>query len=232
MDYQIAICDDCDTDARYVAALVRAWAEECGARVQIEIFPSAEAFMFRYAEKKSFDVLILDIEMGTMDGVKLAREIRRENERIQILFATGYSDYIAEGYEVSALHYLMKPVRREKLFDVLTRAADKMQRNERALHLETSEGMERVPLHEVRFLEVQKNYVTLHARRAHTVKRTLSEFEPLLDERFFRVGRSYIVNLTQVARVTKKEITLVDGSVIPLPRGMYESVNRAIIQRM
>ena len=58
---------------------------------------------------------------------------------------------------------------------------------------------------------------------------TLNEFETQLDERFYRVGRSALVNLTQISRVTKAEIWLSDGTTIPLPRRAYEGVNRAII---
>ena len=73
------------------------------------------------------------------------------------------------------------------------------------------------------------NYVTVHARTDVTVKMTLGELEKQLDERFYRVGRSALVNLTQISRVTKTEIRLSDGTAIPLPRGAYEGVNRAII---
>lgn len=61
--------------------------------------------------------------MNGMDGVTMAKKIRRENQTVQIIFITGYSDYISEGYEVAALHYLMKPVKEEKLMDVLSSAA-------------------------------------------------------------------------------------------------------------
>ena len=62
-----------------------------------------------------------------------------------------------------------------------------------------------------------------------TVKMTLGELEKQLDERFYRVGRSCVVNLTQVSRVTKTEIKLMDKTAIPLPRGAYDGINRAII---
>lgn len=58
---------------------------------------------------------------------------------------------------------------------------------------------------------------------------TLGELEKSLDDRFYRVGRSVIVNLTQISRVTKAEIKLSDNTAIPLPRGTYDGVNRAII---
>ena len=89
--------------------------------------------------------------------------------------------------------------------------------------------MVRVPIHQLRYADVMGNYVTLHAKEEYTVKMTLSELEKQLDERFYRAGRSVIVNLTAIIRVTKTEIKLSDGTAIPLPRGAYEGVNRAII---
>lgn len=64
--------------------------------------------------------------MGAMDGVTMAKELRKSNDTVQIIFITGYSDYISEGYEVAALHYLMKPVKEEKLRSVLDRAVEKI----------------------------------------------------------------------------------------------------------
>lgn len=191
-------------------------------------FCSAEQFLFSYPQQ-SFDLLLLDIEMGEMDGVSLAKQVRRTNELMQIVFITGYSDYITEGYEVAALHYLMKPVKEEKLFAVLDRAVERLHKNTKVLTLETAEEMVRVPLYQVSALEVQRNYVTVHARQDYTVKKSLSELMEQLDERFFRVGRSAVVNLNDISRVTRTDIYLTDGRSIPLPRGAYDKLNRAII---
>lgn len=229
MNYRIAICDDQENDIAYTSRFLNEWAEESHITIHVDTFPSAEAFLFHYAEHKNYDILILDIEMGEMDGVSLAKTLRRENETVQIIFLTGYSDYIAEGYEVAALHYLMKPVKKEKLFSVLDRAVDKVQKNETVLNLESGGEMVRVPIHQLRYADVMGNYVTLHAKEEYTVKMTLGELEKQLDERFYRAGRSVIVNLTAITRVTKTEIKLSDGTAIPLPRGAYEGVNRAII---
>ena len=96
--YKIAICDDSQADAEYIATLVKEWAKD--RIVKIRTYPSAEAFMFNYAEEKDYDILLLDIEMGKMDGVTMAKAIRQDNESVQIVFITGYSEYIADGYDV------------------------------------------------------------------------------------------------------------------------------------
>ena len=228
---KIAICDDSAVDRDYTAGMVEAWARDREILLNLRKVPSAEAFLFQYAEEKDWDILLLDIEMGALDGVSMAKTVRKENEAVQIVFLTGYSDYIAEGYEVAALHYLMKPIKSEKLRVVLDRAAEKRKQQDRCLNLELSGEMVRLPFYEIRYLEVRQNYVTLHAKREYTVKRTLGEFEKELDQRFFRVGRSLILNLKDVRRVTRTEVRLSDGTVLPLPRGAYEPLNRAIIER-
>ncbi len=231
MKYKIAICDDHDADRQYVLNLVNHWAVSSGHAVHTDCFASAESFLFHYSEESDYDILLLDIEMGAMDGVTMAKRVRKNNEAVQIIFITGYSDYIAEGYEVAALHYLMKPVNRDKLFKVLDRAIEKRRQEERCLNLETYGEMVRIPFYEIRYLDVHQNYVTVHAKADYTVKRTLGDFEKELDDRFCRVGRGMILNLKYIQRVTKTEVRLSDGTVLPLPRGAYEPLNRAIIAR-
>ena len=230
MAYRVAIVDDSTTDAEFVKGILNSWADFRQANIQAEVFPSAEAFLFQYAEDKDWDILLLDIEMGAMDGVTMAKRVRLDNEAVQIVFISGYSDYIAEGYEVAALHYLMKPVNREKLLTVLDRAMEKRKQEERCLNLEAYGEMVRIPFYDIRYLDVHQNYVTVHAKADYTVKRTLGDFEKELDNRFCRVGRAMILNLKYIQRVTKTEVRLSDGTVLPLPRGAYEPLNRAIIQ--
>lgn len=134
MKYSIAICDDSKTDAALVQSFLLEWAKQRGTEVEIEVFPSAESFLFRYDEYKAFDILLFAVEMSGMDGVSAARKVRRENAAVQIVFITGYSDYIAEGYDVAALHYLMKPLNKEKFFSGFEPSGSK-NHAERTLHM-------------------------------------------------------------------------------------------------
>ena len=227
--YKIAICDDLAADRKYLSSLCEIWSRHSCYHIQISEFTSAENFLFYYAEKKDFDILLLDIEMGAMDGVTMARKLRQDNQTVQIIFITGYADYISDGYEVDALHYLMKPLQEEKLFTVLDRAVTKLIKNERVLNIISQGEMLRLPISQINYAEVNSNYITIHSQQTITLKMTLSELEKKLDSHFFRAGRSALVNLKRISRVTKKEIYLQDGSIIPLPRGAYEKVNRAII---
>ncbi|MBQ1954851.1 MAG: response regulator transcription factor [Clostridia bacterium] len=231
MPLKIAVCDDSAADRKYMLDLVSRWASDNSHSVSLREFSSAESFLFSWEEDKTIDILLLDIEMAETDGVELARTLRRDGAEMQIIFTTGYSEYILDGYEVAALHYLLKPVREEKIFPVLDRALNVIEKNDRFLTLETPESTLRLAFKDIFRLEVRANYVTVHSVRGEvTVKRTLSEIEALLDERFFRVGRSHIINLNSIIKVTKTEVYLSSGDSVPLSRGVYEPLNRAIIK--
>lgn len=228
--YRLAICDDDQADVVYLRSFLEKWAKDSKTALKIESYPSAEAFLFQYEEDKSFDLLLLDIEMGEMNGVELARRIRQENRLVQIIFITGYMEYIAEGYDVEALHYLLKPVTEAKLFMVLDRAAERLKSKEKELCLALPGTVVRIAFCEIRYLEVQKNYVTVYGEEAYTVKKTLNELEKELDDSFCRIGRSHIVNLHFVKKITRMRVILKDGRELPLSRSFYERVNRAMIQ--
>ncbi|MBQ9794761.1 MAG: response regulator transcription factor [Clostridia bacterium] len=227
MTYHIALCDDDAVQREYLADLVSAWAAEAGLDVRLALFPSGEAFLAR--DLGQFSILLLDIEMPGMDGITLARGVRERNETAVIVFITGYAEYIAEGYDVSALHYLMKPVDKSKLFSVLEKAVKTLDKNGKLLPLELGGELVMLPLRDLRYIEVQGNYVTFHGKQAYKVKMPLVEARALLDERFFRTGRSFLVNLHYVRKVTKTDVYLATGEQIPLSRGLYESINRALI---
>ena len=230
MAYRVAIVDDSTTDAKFVQGILNSWADQRQANIQAEVFPSAESFLFRYAEDKDWDILFLDIEMGNMDGVALAKKIRQDNESVQMVFVTGFADYISEGYEVAALHYLMKPVKQDKLFAVLDRAIAVMQKTERVILLPVGGEMLRLPISQVQYVEAFSHTVAIiTGTDTIQVKMPISEVEKLLGEEFIRCHRSYLVGLKHIARLSKTEVILDSGKALPLSRGAAATVHKAFI---
>lgn len=231
MTYKAAICDDNQTDAGYVAGLLTDWAMERGYMVPTERFPSAESFLFHYAENKTYDILLLDIEMGETDGVALAKKVRQEDESIQIVFITGYPDYMGEGYEVAALHYLLKPVDRGKLFMVLDRAVVNLRKRERAVVLPIDGETVKVPVEEIQYVEAFSHRISVVTTKGiYELRKPLSEMETLLGEGFVRCHRSYLLGLHFVAGLSKTKVTLDNGTELPLSRSAAAMVHRAFIE--
>ena len=226
---KLVICDDNPADIDYITGLVGEWRRQTGTGVEILSFPSAEALLFAWEENRDMDILLLDIEMGEISGMKLARHLRRAGAKMQIVFITGYMDYIAEGYEVEALHYLLKPVTGERLGQVLDRALERIRTREHMLWLTLQDGVVRLSVYEIRYLEVMRNYTTVHGAEDYSVKRSLNDLERELDGGFYRIHRSFIVNLRFVKRITRTEVILKDGTALPLSRKHYEGLNQALI---
>ena len=231
MYLKIAVCDDDNKQAGYLQTLVSAWVRKGNHTCRTESFPSAEAFLFEYAEDKAYDILLLDIEMGGMNGVDLAKTIRQTNDTIQIIFITGFPDFIAEGYEVSALHYLMKPVLPEKLHTVLDKAAANLAKSEKRLSITYDRQTDFVPLSQIMYIEAQKQYILIHTiSETYRMKGSLSDMEKQLDEYFIKCQRSFVVNLRYVTRIKNDCVLLKNGSEVPISRGMAEKIGKEIIR--
>ena len=228
---RIAICDDEQKQIEYLTSLVSSWGNKTSVTCTIDTFQSAESFLFDYAEDKNRDILLLDIEMGGMNGVDLAKTIRRTNDAIQIIFITGFPDFIAEGYEVSALHYLMKPVLPEKLHTVLDKAAANLAKSEKRLSITYDRQTDFVPLSQIMYIEAQKQYILIHTiSETYRMKGSLSDMEKQLDEYFIKCQRSFVVNLRYVTRIKNDCVLLKNGSEVPISRGMAEKIGKEIIR--
>lgn len=231
MEIKIAVCDDERQQAEYIKNLVNKWAHTKNIKATVDMFGSAENLNRARSENKKFDILLLDIEMGGQNGIELAKDIRRSDTKSAIIFITGFSDYISEGYDVSALHYLMKPIKEDKLSEVLDKAVKNIMQANKSLVLAIDGQTHRLPLSEIRYVEAQDHYVIIYAvSQKHKTKMNLSEIEKSLDNSFFRCQRSFIVNLRFVYKITRAFVVLDDMAEIPLSRNLYEAANRAIIE--
>lgn len=230
MKYKIAICDNDAAQRDHLAKIVGEWARQGRYAIEIKAYPNAEAFLFDYDAEKDFDVLLLDIEMDGMDGVTLAKELRQGNEALHIVFITGYPDYIAEGYDVAALHYLMKPVKREKLAEVLGRAVQIGKKTSPSLLVITDRETLRILYDDIYYAESQGHYMSFHtAKEEYRLRMTVSEALEKLGEGFYRCSRSYVVGLRHVSRITKSEVMLENQVSLPLGRGLYNEMNQKLI---
>ena len=119
---KIAVCEDNQAEADWLKKVIVEWAAFNRRDVQVSCYSATEHFFF-FFEESCFDILFLDIQMPGEDGISLARKLRKKNDPIPIVFVTGMDEYISEGYEVEAVHYLVKPVKEEKVKECLERIA-------------------------------------------------------------------------------------------------------------
>lgn len=226
----IAVCDDETLEIEYLTRLTRQWAKVTETAVNIFSFPSAEAFLFEYEENKNFDIILLDIQMSGMNGINLAEKIRESDSGMQIVFITGFPDYIAKGYDVSALHYLIKPVEKEKLFEVLARAYDNLKKEDKFILISADSENLKIRLKDINYIEAFGHSCRVVCEKnEYSVRYSVSDIAKMLDESFAYSHRSYIVNLGRVSAITKTDIRFDDGKTVPVSRRMYNDVNASFI---
>lgn len=233
MVYRVAICDDDRKQIEDVEAILLQWSRHRGYVCQINAFPSGEAFLFAYEEDRAYDILLLDVKMKDLSGIDLARRIRQEDDRAEIIFLTSYFEFAGEGYDVDALHYLLKPVSGEKLMQVLDKAAERLA--EQPPHVVIACEGSTIKLYESRILYVEAflHYISIHtAEREYKIKENISSFEEKLSNAFFRTHRSYLVSLRHITRISRTSVTLEGEIELPLARGKYDEINRAYILYM
>ena len=229
---RIAICDDEKVQQDLLKNYIEEWAIENAEKIVINCFQSAEQFLFSWEEDMAYDLLVLDVEMGEMNGMELARKLRSQENEVPILFVTGYEKYMAMGYEVSALHYLLKPVRKEKLWEQLCRIRNS-RKNMEKLWMQTAEGSIVVPVEHIWYIEADRHNCILHyADKEQMIKHTLSYVAKLLEHRKELVAchRSILVNLQHVSMIVKNELVMDNGERLPISRSMTGNVNQAFIR--
>lgn len=231
MIYRIAVCDDDREQALQIGSVAQAWSRAAECTCEVRTFACAEEFLFAYEEDRTYDILLLDVEMEKISGIELAKRIRRDNSRAEIIFITSHVEFIGEGYEVDALHYLVKPVAGEKLMEVLSKAAEKLAAKPPSLVITCQGETVRVYEAEILYVESFLHYVEIHTKDGqYRIKESISAFEGRLSGGFYRIHRSYLVALKYISRITRTSVTLEGKTTLPLARGKYDDINRAFIR--
>lgn len=215
----IAVCDDQSKDRAGLAELLRALLEERRVAAELREYASGEALLAAL-DRDAFSVCFLDIFMEGISGVAAARHIRQRKLPTAIVFTTSSPDYMADGFEVGAVHYLVKPFTRGAVETALERCLYLAGEAERFVEVTVEREPRRVLLSALRYAEVRNNACTLFLTDGALVAYlSLEELSRLLDDpRFLRCQRSFLVNLDHVAELRGNDFLLADGARVPVSR--------------
>lgn len=232
----ITLCDDEPVQLSLLENYVKEWGQGRRHEMDIRLCSSAEQFLFHWEEKQEIDILLLDISMPGMDGISLAHKLRKRGDHVQIVFVTGLADYALEGYDVDAVSYLLKPVKKEQLFNCLDRARDRRGKGDAVLLLETPGGMAREKFKNICYLESAAHDTEVHSIhggepfRCKQGIRQLEEHVLQSGQPFFKIHRSYLVNLAFVNRITRRDVVMDTGEKLPVARNRWEALNQAYLE--
>ena len=215
---RVAVAEDMAFEREALLRHLNRYAQERGEELACTAFENGEALLRGYGE--GFDLLLLDVAMPRVDGLTAARRIRRQDERVVILFITSMVQYAVQGYSVDALDFLVKPVSYTGLRLRLDRALARIAQNQPLrIQVRSVSGLCSVPVSEIRYVETCNHRVVIHtADEELLTDRTMKQIEAeLAGQPFFRCHTSYLVHLRYVDRIQGNEIE-VDGSRLLISR--------------
>jgi two-component system response regulator AlgR len=220
MTLRVFIVDDEELARLRLRTLVQALADDAAADAVV-VGEAADAdSALRWLKEQGADAVLLDIHMPGRDGLRLASALRTLTPRPAVIFVTAHAEHAVRAFELDAVDYLTKPVRRERLFEALERVRQRgatipgaLSAPEPPALVVTERGrVLRLPLDEVLFLRAGQKYVTLRtAERAYVLDESLAELEERLGEGFIRVHRNALVARRAVRALEMRELPGEEG---------------------
>ena len=217
---KIAICDDEKIFLMIIESIIKEFLEDRKIDFKIDCYQKSIVLL---EEISWFDIIFLDIDMPEIDGLEIAREIRKRNTKTKIIYVTSYTDYMRCAFEVHAFEYITKPFEARKLIDIMTEALDYLKQEDteqvKTVTLRTRQGIQSILLQDIYYFEVKNHCVTTHLKdeKLILVNMKLKELAQLLeDDDFIYCHRSYLLNLCCVKRIESKNVVLLNGQRIPI----------------
>ena len=221
---RIAICDDDRRFAESLAARVDAFLTQNQVEAAIRVFYDAESFLA--SEVGEYQVMLLDMDLGSRNGIEVARELRNAQIGALIVYISAYIEMAPRGYEVNAFRYLLKHDLEELLEDTLGDVLRELENRNQVYEVTAKGRSESVYLADIRYFESFKRYVVIHTEtEEYKQYRKISDLEAELGERgFLRVHKSFLVNMEKITCFQNKEVRLDDGTHLPCSRTAYKQI--------
>ncbi len=228
---RIAIVEDDERDMKHLVSALDAYACGHGLTFNIDTFSSGEDFLRAFAPQK-YRLVFFDNYIGNGLGIDLARKARSRDADVEFVFASMSMEFALSGYEVRALHYLIKPAMPEdieKVFERLSRITP--QSEAPTIEVMCDYHPTPIPVNSIRYIEVVDKACIIHAEKEFkTYMRLGSLLELLPPEDFIRPHRSFVVRLASIQSMTPKEFTLKGGGTVPIGQSYQNDCIRAYIE--
>ena len=221
---QIAICDDEVAVSEVTKSLLQQWAIHRSISLSVHCYENGDALILAQ-KSECFDLIFLDVLMPLLNGIDTAKELRKQNQNVPIIFLTSSKEFAFDSYEVKALQYLLKPVSPNQLWSIMDDFIALIKNQKEIFVARTSDGFCKITLEDTNYLEAQNKSILVfpHNGTSIEIRELFSRCEEIftLEQGFFRCHRSYIINLNFVNQFTKNSVTMTDGTTLPISRNRF-----------
>lgn len=210
---KIAVCDD----DSLILSIMKEYLESVKSYFHIDFFSSGEELL---ASEKAYDVIFLDIDMKGISGIDTGRKIRTYSKKAKIIYVTAYEDFRDYAFSVHAFGYLIKPVTKEKIMEVLLEALDyaKEETSGPRLRFQTEEGFQELFVKDICYFEYQNRKVRIVTTKAifHIHEAISALGDRVAEMGFASPHKSFVVNLAHVKAIQGYELVMTNEDRLPL----------------
>ena len=230
---RIAIVDDLAAERALLKDRLEQQLHRRNVQADILEYESGETFL-EAARKAPFTAAFLDIYMNGMTGMEAAKELRKTDTDCLLVFTTTSTDHALEGFQVRALHYLVKPFSEEELSALLAEMLARLPRPEPVLTVKVSGSDVRLCYRDIISAEHFAHLINIRTTALKTLvtRQSFKVFtEPLKkDPRFFVCGRGMIVNLEHAADFRDGAFCMTDGSSVYVSQELLKPARQAFME--
>ena len=220
----VAICDDEKFFRSQLKAFLVRYKTERRLHIDICEYSTGEALLH---SGKIFDMVYLDYQMPGIDGMEVARALRRRNFTCGITFVTGYSHFMQEAFEVQPYRFLTKPILETQIIDLMNEFI-RQQRQLAPLIVINDSEQKTVHVKDILYLEGDGKYCIIRTlQETYNSSKTLAQVHALLPQHYFyRSHKSYVVNLYSISTLDDRVATLINGENALIGRGKIGEFKR------
>ncbi|CEO07922.1 two-component signal transduction response regulator [[Clostridium] sordellii] len=216
--YRIVICEDDNLQRNEINSFISEIFSEISNNIKIFEFSSAEEVI--ESKLEGIDIYFLDIQMDNLNGMDLAKEIRKQNDTSKIIFITSLLEHVQDGYVVKAYRYLIKPIKYEDLKEhILSCISDIIKERENFIIIKENGITYKVNTKEITYIEIIKKDITIHTiYKKYNIKNRIKNLEKELNMyNFFRCHKSYLINMEYIDFIGKDNL-MIKGAEIPVSK--------------
>lgn len=232
--YRIAICEDEKVFFEAQEKACRDIFDNLNLEYRITTFDNSKDFLTAFSvEHKRYDLILMDIVMDGTNGMELARTVRESDREVTIIFITSSRDYALQGYDVNALHYLLKPID----IDVLERLIVSDYHNKfQNSYLVVKSGAQNLRIHlkDIYALETvgRRVEITLPDRKQYYSGKMVDLLDELPKNQFIRCHQSFAININNIRELTNQAAVTLNGKIVPVSRTFKRDVQKAFLKQM
>ncbi|MDO4620890.1 MAG: LytTR family DNA-binding domain-containing protein [Lachnospiraceae bacterium] len=228
----IVICDDEIQIASLLQKKLQEYAMRHSLTFSITLYSEGRKLInsFAHAGLKA-DLIFLDIKMKDMDGISVAEELRKMNVESEIIFLSGYKEYVFDSFRVRTFRYLLKPLKEQELWE----AMDALLRNyneEDRLEYDFMDEHYSIRYKDIVYIEGMRGKIWIHCGKdVYRWRGALSNLHDVMkDKGFFLIHRSYLINMSKIVRYNSNEIIMEGEEAVPLSKYKRDEFKKEYIR--